>query len=410
MNSGRDTLSGAFGGNENLTEEQEGAVELESELRPDPHVGPANSELRAGDHNARYLYETALGALPTGVIHLSADGAFLGATSAMERMLGHPSGWEPPGGGLLELVHPDDQEAGVAALARLAGDPALEPWDSTTDSVDLRVRDADGDYRWLEARGTDLRQDPQVAGYLVSFTDVTSRVEATQYRSQFFRTAAHELRAPVATMLGRLDILEATLGKVKVDLPAAVQATAGHLRSSALRMQRLVGDLMDSARMDSGEFNLVRRENVDLAVLISKEIADLAVEAGEHNVTITKRVTPGPKVAVDSVRIGQVIANLLSNACRYGKNGGAVMVTADPTRDGWCIRFVDTGIGMDAETVVRLGEPLFRAERAKEHAVGTGLGFAVTKGIVEAHGGTITVESELDLGTTVTVLLPYEAA
>jgi len=115
-------------------------------------------------------------------------------------------------------------------------------------------------------------------------------------------------------------------------------------------------------------------------------------------------------VAVDSVRIGQVIANLLSNACRYGKNGGAVMVTADPTRDGWCIRFVDTGIGMDAETVVRLGEPLFRAERAKEHAVGTGLGFAVTKGIVEAHGGTITVESELDLGTTVTVLLPYEAA
>ena len=166
-------MSGAFGGNENLTEEQEGAVELESELRPDPHVGPANSELRAGDHNARYLYETALGALPTGVIHLSADGAFLGATSAMERMLGHPPGWEPPEGGLLELVHPDDQEVGVAALARLAGDPALEPWDSTTDSVDLRVRNVDGDYRWLEARGTDLRQDPHVAGYLVSFTDLT---------------------------------------------------------------------------------------------------------------------------------------------------------------------------------------------------------------------------------------------
>jgi|TARA_B100001105_G_scaffold15942_1_gene11545 signal transduction histidine kinase len=175
-------------------------------------------------------------------------------------------------------------------------------------------------------------------------------------------------------------------------------------------MQRLVGDLMDSARMDSGEFNLVRRENVDLAALITKEIADLAVEAGERNVTITKRVTPGPKVTVDSVRIGQVIANLLSNACRYGRNGGAVMVTADPTRDGWCIRFVDTGIGMDAETVARLGEPLFRAERAKEHAVGTGLGFAVTKGIVEAHGGTLTVESELDRGTTVTVLLPYETA
>ena len=328
----------------------------------------------------------------------------------MERMLGHPPGWEPPEGGLLELVHPDDQEVGIAALARLAGDPDLEPWDSTTDSVDLRVLNADGDYRWLEARGTDLRQDSQVAGYLVSFTDVTSRVEATQYRSQFFRTAAHELRAPVATMLGRLDILEATLEKVKVDLPSPAPATVEHLRSSALRMQRLVGDLMDSARMDSGEFNLVRRENVDLAALITKEIADLAVEAGERNVTITKRVTPGPKVTVDSVRIGQVIANLLSNACRYCTNGGAVMVTADPTRDGWCIRFVDTGIGMDAETVARLGEPLFRSERAKEHAVGTGLGFAVTKGIVEAHGGTIAVESELDRGTTVTVLLPYETA
>ena len=409
MNSIKGNLSGNFVRTEDLAEEQEVAANSPDESASDPSAGPANSELRAGDHNARYLYETALAALPTGVIHLCADGEFLGATSAMERMLGHPPGWEPPEGGLLELVHPDDQEVGITALARLAGDPALASWDSTTDSVDLRVRNADGDYRWLEARGTDLRQDPQVGGYLVSFTDVTSRVEGTQYRSQFFRTAAHELRAPVATMLGRLDILEATLKKVKVDLPTTVSVTAEHLRSSALRMQRLVGDLMDSARMDSGEFNLVRRENVDLAALITKEISDLAAEAGERNVTITKRVTPGPKVTVDSVRIGQVIANLLSNACRYGKNGGAVMVTADPTRDGWCIRFVDTGIGMDAETVARLGEPLFRAEKAKEHAVGTGLGFAVTKGIVEAHGGTLTVESELDSGTTVSVLLPYEA-
>ena len=202
MNSGKDALPGTSARTVDLTEEQEVAIKPEDESASDPYVGPANSELRAGDHNARHLYETALGALPTGVIHLCADGTFLGATSAMERMLGHPPGWEPPEGGLLELVHPDDQEVGIAALARLAGDPDLEPWDSTTDSVDLRVLNADGDYRWLEARGTDLRQDSQVAGYLVSFTDVTSRVEATQYRSQFFRTAAHELRAPVATMLG----------------------------------------------------------------------------------------------------------------------------------------------------------------------------------------------------------------
>ena len=176
MNSKKDALPRTPARTVDLTEEQEVAVESADESASDPYVGPANSELRAGDHNARYLYETALGALPTGVIHLCADGAFLGATSAMERMLGHPPGWEPPEGGLLELVHPDDQEVGITALARLAGDPDLEPWDSTTDSVDLRVQNADGDYRWLEARGTDLRQDSQVAGYLVSFTDVTSRV------------------------------------------------------------------------------------------------------------------------------------------------------------------------------------------------------------------------------------------
>ena len=103
MNSGKDTLSGTFVRAEDLTEEQEAAVESANESAPDPYVGPATSELRAGDHNARYLYETALGALPTGVIHLCADGAFLGATSAMERLLGHPPGWEPPEGGLLEL-------------------------------------------------------------------------------------------------------------------------------------------------------------------------------------------------------------------------------------------------------------------------------------------------------------------
>ena len=121
MNSGKDALPGTPARTVDLTEEQEVAVEPADESASDPYAGPANSELRAGDHNARYLYETALGALPTGVIHLCADGAFLGATSAMERMLGHPPGWEPPEGGLLELVHPDDQEVGIAALARLAG-------------------------------------------------------------------------------------------------------------------------------------------------------------------------------------------------------------------------------------------------------------------------------------------------
>ena len=129
MSPKKDALPGAPARTVDLAEEQEVAVEPADESASGPCAGPASSELRAGDHNARYLYETALGALPTGVIHLCADGAFLGATSAMERMLGHPPGWEPPEGGLLELVHPDDQEVGIAALARLAGDPDLEPWD-----------------------------------------------------------------------------------------------------------------------------------------------------------------------------------------------------------------------------------------------------------------------------------------
>ena len=96
MNSIEGNLSGNFVRTEDLAEEQEVAAKSPDESASDPSAGPANSELRAGDHNARYLYETALAALPTGVIHLCADGEFLGATSAMERMLGHPPGWEPP--------------------------------------------------------------------------------------------------------------------------------------------------------------------------------------------------------------------------------------------------------------------------------------------------------------------------
>ncbi len=371
-----------------------------------PYDGSDTRELRAGSHNAAALYEKALGALPTGVIRLCANGEFLGATTAMERLLGHPEGWSPPAGNLINMVHPDDQEAAVEALARLADTSADVPWDSAVDSVEVRVETASGEFRWLDARGIDLRDDPQIAGFLVSFTDVTSRVEATEYRSEFLRTVAHELRAPLATMLGRLDILEKQMA-AQVS-PGPMTTNAVQLRTAALRMQRLVNDLLDSARLETHEFTLVLEDNVDVARLVAAGVADMAGEATAAQVTLSKRSTPGPPIRADAARITQVIANLVSNACKYSHPGGAVVVKAEAATDGWHIKVTDTGIGMDAATLERLGEPLFRSEDAKSHVVGTGLGFAVSKGIVAEHGGSLLVESAgLGDGTSVTVSLPF---
>ncbi len=357
--------------------------------------------------------------LPQGVARLTASGGFRGGTAALEAQLGHPegSGWEPPPGGLVELLHPDDREAALAALAK-AADPD-GGWVPYVDSIDTRIMTASGSYRWFELRAMNALDAHGVI--VVTFSDVETRVSAADFQNRWLRTCAHELRAPIAASLGRLDIIEASLSAGKLKVPATVTESLDHLRAAAMRQMRLVNDLSDSARMESGEFELVLEDGVDVGSLVRAEVEALRVEADGKGIDISLMAPPGIRIKADAARFSQALYNWLSNAVRYSREGGAVAVTVSTTRSPTPyrnafvkIRVVDTGIGMSVQDLEALGTLLWRSDSARGHAVGTGLGFAVAKGIAEAHRGFVSVESSDGSdgsvsGTSVVVSVPLGA-
>ncbi|MCP4843898.1 MAG: HAMP domain-containing histidine kinase [Actinomycetia bacterium] len=377
------------------------------------HADPLGAELRAGIDAATAVYQAALREMPVAVIRLAPDFQFLGATTPAARLFGHPEGWEPPSmddGGLLAMVHPDDVDTATEALARIVGGDGVEPWHPVRDAVEIRFRQASGDYLWIEVRGVNLFEDPAVGGILLSVTDASERValqeavsEAIDARGKLFRTIAHELRAPVTAILGSLDLLDAALREAAVEGPAARSALQA--RSAAERIRRLVADITDSARLSAGDFAL-SLEYFDLEPVVSEEAAAIRAEAAQRSVSVSRQVDAGPAILGDEVRIRQVVANLVSNAVKYNVEGGAVLVTAKPEGDWWVVSVIDTGIGMGDEDRERLFEEFYRTTTATEHAIGTGLGLAVSRGLVEAHGGTIGVESTPGKGSVFTARFP----
>jgi signal transduction histidine kinase len=141
-----------------------------------------------------------------------------------------------------------------------------------------------------------------------------------------------------------------------------------------------------------------------LISVVAESLSPLADSAG---VALRTSVVPGPQLEADAMRIEQVLSNLVTNAIKYTPPGGSVDIEAKPLDDAWQFTVTDTGIGIPAEEQHNLFERFFRASNTKDLRIpGTGLGLVICKFIVEFHGGTIDVESEVGRGTVVTVSIP----
>jgi signal transduction histidine kinase len=174
---------------------------------------------------------------------------------------------------------------------------------------------------------------------------------------------------------------------------------------NAERLARLVEDLLFVARLQAGGLELGSGE-VDLAAVAEKSVEAARPDAVLKSVELVLEAKSS-KLTGDRLRLGQVLDNLVSNAVKFTPEGGRVTVRVSDGADGTLLEVADTGLGIPADEQERLFERFFRASTAATHAVpGTGLGLTVVKAIVEAHGGTIAVASEVGRGTTVRVNLP----
>jgi signal transduction histidine kinase len=245
----------------------------------------------------------------------------------------------------------------------------------------------------------------------------TQLEEANQARTKFVGFVAHELKNPMASIKGYAEVL---IGGLAGPLNEQQQNFIAVVRRNVVRMQQLVDDLRDLVAQESGALALrvapVSFNNVILETLRPQQRA-LDEKGQKVALTVPENL---PAVWGDELRLIQVMTNLVSNANKYTPNGGTISITANVVQNIWdadqagdvlYCSVADTGIGMDDQDLTKLFTPYWRSDNPRvRDQPGTGLGMTLTRGLVEAHGGRLWVESKINVGTTVHFYVPLANA
>lgn len=223
-------------------------------------------------------------------------------------------------------------------------------------------------------------------------------------RDEMIGIVSHDLRNPVAAvkMLSRSMLINAE------EIPSHASENAALMLQAADQMDTLIRDLLDVSRLDSGNMHL-QLEAVDPVLLIRDSLRTLAPLAAGKGVELRNEVSGEmPRVLADVDRVQQVLSNLVGNALKFTDAGGRITVTASRGRNEVVINVADTGRGIASDQLPHVFERYWQSSRTDKH--GAGLGLPIAKGIIEAHGGSIWIESDLGVGTTASFTLPFENA
>jgi len=247
----------------------------------------------------------------------------------------------------------------------------------------------------------DVAEAESELGQLAAVLNSTfARLEtAFAQQKQFASDAAHELRTPVSVILTQT---QTALNRERD--AASYKQTVEACQRAAQRMRKLIESLLALARFDAGQ-EILKRQQFDVSKTISDCAELVSPLADERAVKIYVEAEP-VEIIGDSERIAQVVTNLLTNAIQYNRPEGEVRVKLESQNGLAILTVADTGQGIAAENLPQVFARFFRADTSRTGAGNSGLGLAITKAIVEAHGGTIEVASEENAGTTFTVRLP----
>jgi len=395
----------------------------------------AEAALRSSERRYRRIIETA----QEGIWMNDPDGYALYVNQRMAEMLGCAPA-EMLGRHLAEFMDPDQAELVRGKMEnRRRG---------LSEQYDLRFRRKDGSQVWTLISTTPNHDgEGNYAGSLAMVIDITDRhradealarhvaeleasrrqlqenavrleelaaryveekvraEESSLAKSRFLSSMSHELRTPLNSILGFSDILRSPqTGPADEHL----RGFADDIHNAGTYLLELINDILDMSKIEAGKYELrlaataPRRLVEDTVRMVRKNAADQGIE-----LTTDAQPDLPERVRADARALRQVLLNLLSNAIKFTPRGGRVTVRARSAAGVLEIEVVDTGIGIAAEDLPRLGKPFEQLDSAlsRRHQ-GTGLGLALSKSLVEMHGGQLTIESEPGRGTTVRVTLP----
>lgn len=243
-----------------------------------------------------------------------------------------------------------------------------------------------------------------------TFLDVTERKkreetlrrEVERVKDELIANVSHELRTPITIAKGAIELAMEEEDKNKRNRLLRVG------RNALIRQNDIIGDLITVAKIESPDFKL-KKEPVNLEDIISAALQEHEEIARRKKVRINAFVEELPLLKGDPAKLSRAISNLISNAVKFNKKGGDVIIRAGVENGGVTIAIADTGIGIAKEFLDRIFERFYQVDGSiMRRYSGTGMGLTVAKKIIEAHGGRITAESEVDKGSRFIITLPLE--
>lgn len=239
-----------------------------------------------------------------------------------------------------------------------------------------------------------------VTGAVMIILDITEKEAREELRREFTSNVSHELKTPLTTIYGISDMLVGGIVK-----PEDIPGFAKNIRDEAGRMITLIQDILKLSQLDENTFS-DQRERVDLYELAQSAAERLRPQADEKHVTISVTGERSEFTGIATV-LEEMIYNLVDNAVKYNKQGGRADVDVRSSGDDIVVTVSDTGIGVPADSIDRIFERFYRADKSHSRKIGgTGLGLSIVKHGVSLHGGSITVKSSEGSGTTFTMTLP----
>ena len=327
--------------------------------------------------------------MESGLIMIDATGKVSLANRSFERMFGIPER-DLIGRSFKQLTHPYDIRSLITECAE----------------KNIRIRKEIHLYypeeKMLEANLAPMWVEKNGVGVVVVFHDLTAIRRLEQLRKDFVANVSHELKTPITSIRGFAETL--------LDGAMSDQETCREflriIHEESLRLERLIGDLLDLTRIESKKMSL-KWEQVAVESLlekVSKTVKDRILSKG---LSFSLEIPSPFEVEVDQDRFRQILLNLLSNSMNYTPHGGCITVRATCDSKEWTLEIRDTGIGIPEEDLPRIFERFYRVDKARSRdSGGTGLGLAIVKHLVEVHQGKIDVESHVGQGTTFRLTFP----
>ncbi|MDQ2937412.1 MAG: ATP-binding protein [Acidobacteriota bacterium] len=386
-------------------------------LHSNPDTTPAERESNADTFELGKLFEATMSGMREGLLVVDKDMRVVASNAAAHRLFNLSRG-KLDAQRLTELTrNPAMYSAFLDALKGIERSGVkIETHGPERLVFDLRVVPLGS------ANGKGAESGRGAQGALGVFIDVTRMERLEHIRQEFLSNVSHELRTPLTAILAFVETLEAGA----IDDKESSQRFLSIISKNATRMRDLIGDILELSAIEAGNVQ-VETERVELYPIVNDVISSLATKASAERIVVTNAVPREAMVHADARRLEQMLTNLVDNAIKFNRANGVVTIkyenfargnkagtqdhetAAHKNQTGARDKIIveDTGEGIPGQHLERLFERFYRVDRARSREMGgTGLGLAIVKHLARAHGGEVSVTSELGTGSTFTIELP----